>query len=74
VKAADVSLPGTEYIIDAVLEKTRSGAIIILHDAGGVGLYRDRTQTLEALPSIIQNLKERGYEFVLIRELINRFY
>ena len=58
VKASDVSLPGTEYIIQTVLDKTRNGAIIILHDAGGVGFYRDRTQTLEALPVIIQNLKE----------------
>jgi peptidoglycan/xylan/chitin deacetylase (PgdA/CDA1 family) len=70
VKAGDVSLPGTEYIIQAVLDQTRSGAIIILHDAGGVGSYRDRTQTLQALPFIIQNLKELGYHFVLIKELI----
>jgi len=71
VKAGDVSLPGTEYIIQTVLDKTRNGAIIILHDAGGVGHYRDRTQTLEALPIIIQNLKDRGYKFVILKELIN---
>jgi peptidoglycan-N-acetylglucosamine deacetylase len=71
VKASDVSLPGREYIIQTVLDKIRNGAIIILHDAGGVGFYRDRTQTLEALPVIIQSLKERGYRFVLIRELVN---
>ena len=73
VKASDVSLPGTEYIIQTVLDKTRSGAIIILHDAGGVGHYRDRTQTLEALPVIIQNMRDRGYQFVTIRELVNGF-
>jgi len=71
VKVGDVSLPGTEYIIQAVLDKTRNGAIIILHDAGGVGSYRDRTQTLEALPIIIQNLKDQGYKFVILKELIN---
>jgi peptidoglycan/xylan/chitin deacetylase (PgdA/CDA1 family) len=71
VKASDVSLPGTEYIIQTVLDKTRNGAIIILHDAGGVGLYRDRTQTIEALPIIIQNLKERGYKFVILKDLID---
>jgi peptidoglycan/xylan/chitin deacetylase (PgdA/CDA1 family) len=70
VKASDVSLPGTEYIIQTVLDKTRNGAIIILHDAGGVGLFHDRTQTLEALPIIIQNLRDRGYKFVLINELV----
>jgi peptidoglycan-N-acetylglucosamine deacetylase len=74
VKAGDVSLPGTEYIIHSVLDQTKSGAIIILHDAGGVGSYRNRTQTLEALPIIIRNLKERGYNFVLIKELINNAY
>ena len=73
VKASDVSLPGKEYIIQTVLDKTRHGAIIILHDAGGVGLYRDRTQTLEALPVIIQNLKERGYKFVILKDLIGFF-
>jgi peptidoglycan/xylan/chitin deacetylase (PgdA/CDA1 family) len=71
VKASDVSLPGTEYIVQTVLDQTRNGAIIILHDAGGVGFYRDRTQTLEALPIIIQNLKERGYKFVILKDLIN---
>jgi len=71
VKVGDVSLPGTEYIIQAVLDKTRNGAIIILHDAGGVGSYRDRTQTLAALPIIIQNLKDQGYKFVILKELIN---
>ena len=71
VKVGDVSLPGTEYIIQAVLDKTRNGAIIILHDAGGVGSYRDRTQTLEALPIIIKNLKDQGYKFVILKELIN---
>ena len=71
VKASDVSLPGTEYIIQTVLDKTRNGAIIILHDAGGVGLYRDRTQTIEALPIIIKKLKERGYKFVIIKDLVD---
>jgi peptidoglycan/xylan/chitin deacetylase (PgdA/CDA1 family) len=71
VKASDVSLPGTEYIVRTVLDNTRNGAIVILHDAGGVGLYRDRTQTMEALPIIIQSLKERGYQFVLIKGLVN---
>jgi peptidoglycan-N-acetylglucosamine deacetylase len=71
VKAGDVSLPGTEVIIEAVLGKAGNGAIIILHDAGGVGRYRDRTQTLEALPIIIKNLRKRGYHFVTISEMVN---
>jgi peptidoglycan/xylan/chitin deacetylase (PgdA/CDA1 family) len=70
VKAGDVSLPGTEQIIETVLSSVRNGDIIILHDAGGVGPYRDRTQTLEALPVIIEKLKNSGYHFVFLDELI----
>jgi len=70
VKASDVSLPGTEYIISAVLDRVQAGDIIILHDAGGFGFYRDRTQTLQALPVILETLKERGYRFVTVPELL----
>jgi peptidoglycan-N-acetylglucosamine deacetylase len=70
VKAGDVSRPGTERIIETVLSDVESGDIIILHDAGGVEGYRDRGQTIEALPIIIERLKYSGYKFVFIDELI----
>ena len=70
IKAGDVALPGTEYILSAVLDWVQAGDIIILHDAGGFGFYRDRTQTLQALPVILETLKERGYRFVTVPELL----
>jgi peptidoglycan/xylan/chitin deacetylase (PgdA/CDA1 family) len=70
VKAGDVSLPGTGHIIDTVLSTVQNGDIIILHDAGGVGAYRNRSQTLEALPPIIEKLKDSGYKFVFLDEFI----
>jgi len=70
IKAGDVSLPGTEHILSAVLDWVQAGDIIILHDAGGFGFYRDRTQTLQALPVILETLKERGYRFVTVPELL----
>jgi peptidoglycan-N-acetylglucosamine deacetylase len=70
VKAGDVSRPGTERIIETVLADVESGDIIILHDAGGVEGYRDRGQTIEALPIIIERLKYSGYKFVFLDELI----
>ena len=70
IKAGDVSLPGTEYIISAVLDWVKAGDIIILHDAGGFGFYRNRTQTLQALKVILETLKERGYRFVTVPELL----
>jgi peptidoglycan/xylan/chitin deacetylase (PgdA/CDA1 family) len=71
IKAGDVSLPGREYIISAVLDWVRAGDIIILHDGGGFGFFRDRTQTLQALPVILETLKERGYRFVTVSELLS---
>ena len=70
IKAGDVSNPGTDQIVEAVLSRVQNGDIIILHDAGGVEGYRNRRQTLEALPIIIERLKEKGYQFVFLDELI----
>jgi peptidoglycan/xylan/chitin deacetylase (PgdA/CDA1 family) len=70
IKAGDVSNPGTDQIVEAILPRVQNGDIIILHDAGGVEGYRDRRQTLEALPIIIKGLKEIGYKFVFLDEFI----
>lgn len=45
-----------------VLKQTKSGSIILCHN--------NADHIVEALPSIIQNLKSRGYEFVTISELL----
>ena len=42
-----------------------SGQIILMHDAGGV-----RTQTIAALPTIIETLQKEGYQFVTVGDLI----
>jgi peptidoglycan-N-acetylglucosamine deacetylase len=54
-------------IIDEVLRQANSGNIILFHDGGG-----DRSQTLAALPQIIDQLRARGYEFVSVPELVNK--
>jgi len=43
------------------------GNIILLHDGGG-----DRTQTVKALPMIIDGLRERGYSIVPVSELMGK--
>ena len=65
VEAADWSMPGTDAIARAVLEQTRPGSIILLHDAGG-----DRSQTVGALPAIIEGLLERGFGFVHVDDFV----
>jgi peptidoglycan/xylan/chitin deacetylase (PgdA/CDA1 family) len=48
-----------------VLEKARPGSIILLHV-----MYRSRETTRQALPHLIDGLRERGFRFVTVSELI----
>lgn len=50
-----------------VLEKTRSGSIILMHV-----MYGSRAISREALPRIIIGLRERGFEFVTVSELLEK--
>ena len=48
-----------------VLKGAKPGFIVLMHDGGG-----DRHRTVEALPQIISGLKQQGYRFVTIPELL----
>jgi peptidoglycan/xylan/chitin deacetylase (PgdA/CDA1 family) len=61
----DFAQPGVKKIISNVLENARPGAIVLMHDAGGT-----RTQTIEALPTIIKALEKRGYTLVTVPRLL----
>src|SRR6202521_1563793 len=54
-------------IVDSVLRQADKGNIILLHDGGG-----DRTQTLAALPQIIDALRDRGYQLVSVSDLLKK--
>ena len=56
-----------EEIIDGVLRQADAGNIVLFHDGGG-----DRSQTVKALPVIIDRLRERGFEFVPVPELVGK--
>ena len=43
-----------------------SGQIILMHDSGGI-----RTETIAALPTIIETLQKEGYQFVTVGNLLN---
>ena len=53
-----------------ILGKIRPGGIILLHDGSDSGEGQDRTPTLEALPLILQGLKERGLESLRLDDLL----
>lgn len=57
----------TGSMIEYVLNKTYSGAIILLHP-----MYGGENIALASLESIIVGLKERGFEFVTVDVLMER--
>lgn len=64
IDSGDWRLPGAEAIAEQ-LESAWSGAIILCHDGGG-----DRSQTVEALKTALPYLKEQGYRFITIDEML----
>lgn len=52
--------------IKRILEQAKPGFIILLHDMQG------NVQTVEAIKTIIPELKKQGYEFVTIRDLFKK--
>ena len=59
-----------EEIIRAILQRAKPGGVIVLHDGRDTRLSYDRSHMLQALPFVIETLKERGFDFVTIPELI----
>ena len=59
VDPEDWARPGIDKIVKAATASTAMDQIILLHDGGG-----DRSQTIAALPRIIETLRAKGYRFV----------
>jgi len=59
----------TDYVLKHLppcrVENLRCGNIILLHDGGG-----DRSQTVKALPAIIDGVRAKGYQVVPVYELL----
>ncbi len=58
IDTLDWERPGASAIYRRAVEEVGRGSIVLAHDGGGV-----RTQTVAALPRILENLKDRGYRF-----------
>ena len=66
----DWQQPGVQAIINQTIQQIEStdedvtGHIVLLHDSGG-----DRSQTVAALPILIDTLRAKGYQLVPVSEL-----
>ena len=65
VDPRDWSLPGTGSIYNTIVSTTHPGSIVIMHDGGG-----NRSETLAALPRVIDTLRSRGYSFETVTQLL----
>ena len=62
----DSDRPGVDEIVKRTLEGVSPGSIVLLHDGDGYNPDGDRMQTADALPQIIDRLKDQGYEFATL--------
>lgn len=58
VDSQDWQRPGADAILRNLTSATHSHEILLMHDGGG-----PREQTVEALPAVIESLKDQGFEF-----------
>jgi Predicted xylanase/chitin deacetylase len=59
-----------DVVAKRVLSRTHSGAIILLHDGLETKEIFQKENTIQALPAIISELKNRGYRFVTVPQLM----
>ncbi|MEN1989501.1 polysaccharide deacetylase family protein [Paenibacillus hubeiensis] len=64
--AKDWENPGIEYIVEHTRPTVRPGSILIFHDG-----YGERTQTVEAVRVLVEELTAEGYRFVTVSELLD---
>lgn len=62
-----------KYIIAYILKHVRPGDIILFHDSGGVFGTEggNRHETVKTIPRLVEKLRERGYRFVTVGELLS---
>ena len=63
VDSLDWKNPGVDQIINRVVNNTVPGAIILMHQAA--------TQTPDALPTIISRLRQQGYSFGTVTQVLD---
>lgn len=64
VDVFDAEIIGAQRVAEAVLKQVKPGSIILMHNG--------KVSTLQALPTILSQLKARGYRFVTVEDLAHR--
>jgi peptidoglycan-N-acetylglucosamine deacetylase len=61
-----------KYIVNYIVRHIKPGDILLFHDSGGVFVAEggDRSETVKAIPRLVERLRSEGYEFVTVSQLI----
>lgn len=61
-----------KYIIKYLLHNIKPGDIILFHDGGGAFSTEggNRDETVKTIPALVKKLKDKGYKFLTITELL----
>ncbi len=70
VRGLDSIGSNARTIAERVLRGARPGGVIMLHDGTGFGGSSERSATIEALPLILERLRERGLRLIRLDELL----
>ncbi|GKU80368.1 hypothetical protein L3i20_v247650 [Paenibacillus sp. L3-i20] len=62
--------PSSDVVMSNINRTLQPGSIILQHAGGGVG--QSLSGTIEALPILIEELQEKGYELVTLPELLGK--
>jgi peptidoglycan-N-acetylglucosamine deacetylase len=63
--AQDWEQPGVDHILETTRKHIKNGSILIFHDGFG-----DRSQTIEAVRILVNELHTQGYRLVTVSELL----
>ncbi|TYP54301.1 polysaccharide deacetylase family protein [Thermosediminibacter litoriperuensis] len=62
IDTLDWKKPGVKYIVDKVIKNAGSGKIVLMHPT---------EETVTALPTIIQDLQQKGYKITTVGDLLS---
>lgn len=65
METRDWEQPGVDYILEKSRGYVGNGSILLFHDG-----YGDRSQSIEAVRILVEELMGKGYQFITVSELI----
>jgi peptidoglycan-N-acetylglucosamine deacetylase len=66
----DTDRPGVGIIVRRTLKGVKDGCVLLVHDGRGVEQSADSSQLVQALPAILAQLRQRGFQFVTLSEMM----